>query len=261
MADTGISVAVITLNEADRILKLLRSVGFADEVVVVDSGSMDETVTLCRQAGAKVIAHDWEGYARQKQFALEQAKGPWVLSLDADETVSEALAVELVTAVAGSPPGTAGFSMPRLSRYLGRWIRHGGWYPDRKVRLVRKNRAHWTGDGLHEKLVVDGEVRALKHDIFHDVYRNISDQVGTIDRFSEVDATNRTPRGGWFVWLGVLHAVGKFAECYIWKGGVLDGVPGVVIAMNSSWYVFLKHAKRWEKNLDDSDTGPRSPAT
>jgi glycosyltransferase involved in cell wall biosynthesis len=250
MSETGISVAVIAKDEADRISRLLESVAFADEVVVVvDSISSDDTVPICRRAGARVVEHAWEGYARQKQFALTQARSPWVLSLDADEAVSAALAAEMVAAVDRAQERTAGFSMPRLSRYLGRWIRHGGWYPDRKVRLVRHGSAAWSDDGLHEKLTVKGEVAYLKNPILHYVYRNISDQVQTIDRFSDLTAAHRPPSGGWFLWLGMLHAMGKFIECYLWKRGFLDGHAGLVIAMNSSWYVFLKHSKTWEKSI------------
>lgn len=244
-----ISVVVITLNEADRIPALLDSAKFADEVIVVDSGSADATAEICRTAGARVVAHPWEGYARQKQLAMDLASGNWVLNLDADERISPALAAEIREAIRNAPADVCGFSMPRLSRYLGRWIRHGGWYPDRKVRLVRKGCGKWTGSGLHEKLEVTGAVRPLSSPILHEVYRNISDQIQTIDRFSGVYAGERKAAGGWFAAAGALHALGKFLECYLWKLGLLDGLPGLVIAMNSAWYVFLKHAKTWEKGL------------
>jgi hypothetical protein len=141
--------------------------------------------------------------------------------------------------------------MPRLSRYLGAWIRHGGWYPDRKVRLVRKGSGQWKGGGLHEKLEVSGKIQPLFSPILHDVYRNIGDQVKTINRFSDVYAKEHPATGAWFAAAGVFHALGKFAECYLWKLGFLDGAAGLVIAMNSAWYVFLKHAKVWEKGLKD----------
>ncbi|MEJ2717424.1 MAG: glycosyltransferase family 2 protein [Deltaproteobacteria bacterium] len=245
-----LSIAVIAKNEADRIGKLLKSVAVADEVIVVDSGSTDGTVEMCSSAGAKVIHHEWLGYAAQKQFAMEHAQGEWVLNLDADEALSEELSAEISTAIKNAPAEINGFSMPRLSRYLNRWIRHGGWYPDRKVRLVRRGCATWIGDGIHEKLDVSGRVRELTHPILHYVYRDISDQVRTINQFSTV-AANHRERGGsrWHLVAGVLHAVGKFFECAVWKGGVLDGMAGLVIAMNSSFYVFLKHAKAWEKGL------------
>jgi hypothetical protein len=181
---------------------------------------------------------------------MEQTTGEWVLNLDADEFLSPGLAGEMLAAVRNAPPGVAGFSLPRLSRYLNRWIRHGGWYPDRKVRLVRKRCGQWTGDGIHEKLEVNGKVEQLQNPLLHYVYRDVSDQVKTINGFSTVFAEHRGSSGsGWYLILGLFHAVGKFLECAVWKAGLLDGLPGLVIAVNSSFYVFLKHAKAWEKSL------------
>jgi len=247
-----LSVAVIARDEADRIGKLLRSVEFADDVVVVDSGSTDGTVEMCEAAKARVIHCDWRGYVEQKQFALEAADGEWVLNLDADEALSDPLAEEILVAIGSPPSEVAGFSMPRLSRYLNRWIRHGGWYPDRKVRLVRRGHGRWVGDGIHERLEISGEVRELHHPLLHYVYRNISDQVQTINRFSTVTADHRTRSGSslHLLW-GLVHAVGKFLECAVWKAGFLDGMAGLVIAVNSSFYTFLKHAKAWEKGLPE----------
>jgi glycosyltransferase involved in cell wall biosynthesis len=247
-----ISVVVITLNEVDRISALLKSVAFADEVIVVDSGSTDGTQEVCRAGGARLVTHPWQGFAAQKQFAMQLASFEWILNLDADERISDSLAAELQETIRIAPPEVCGFSMPRLSRYLGTWIRHGGWYPDRKVRLVRKGCGQWKGSGLHEKLEVSGKIQSLSSPILHDVYRNISDQVMTIDRFSDVYAEEHSATGAWFTAAGVFHALGKFAECYLWKLGALDGAAGLVVAMNSAWYVFLKHAKVWEKGLKDS---------
>ena len=241
-----IGVAVIAKNEADRIGRLLESVAFADRIVVVDSGSTDGTDRLCRAAGAEVLQREWQGYAAQKQEALEAVGCDWVLNLDADEAVSPELAEEIRAALPASSAALAGFSMPRLSRYLGRWIRHGGWYPDRKTRLVRPQMARWSGDALHETLETDGPVQPLSAPILHYVYRDIADQVATIDRFSGIYAAQRGPSGAGYLVAGVFHAIGKWVECYLWKGGVADGLPGLVIAMNSAWYVFLKHAKAWE---------------
>jgi glycosyltransferase involved in cell wall biosynthesis len=257
MKRPSLSVAIITRNEADRIGRLLKSIQFATEILVVDSGSTDGTPALCRNHGATVVEHPWMGYTVQKQIALEKAEAEWVLSLDADEMVSIALAEEIQTAIDNAPQDVGGFSMPRLSFYLGRWIRHGGWYPDRKTRLVRKGRGQWVGEALHEKLVVDGRVLRLSQPLLHYVYRNISDQLATIDRFSSIAAGERGRASGLYVLAGLGHAVGKFVECYLWKRGFMDGWAGLVIAMNSAWYVFLKHAKAWEMTLPDEDD-PRS---
>jgi glycosyltransferase involved in cell wall biosynthesis len=245
-----LSLVVIAKNEADRIGRLLDDASIADEIIVVDSGSSDGTIELCRSRGAQVVHHDWEGYVIQKQYALETAKGEWILNLDADEALSQESSQEILAAIQQAEPQVGGFSMPRLSRYLNRWIRHGGWYPDRKIRLVRKGRGRWVGDGLHEKLQVSGTVKELQRPLLHYVYRDISDQVNTINRFSTVSADHRKTSGSTgYLLLGLFHAVGKFLECAFWKRGILDGVPGVVIAVNSAFYVFLKHAKAWEKGL------------
>jgi glycosyltransferase involved in cell wall biosynthesis len=244
-----LSVVVIAKNEADRIGRLLASVKDAYEVIVVDSGSSDGTPEVCEHLGAKFVHMEWLGYARQKQAAMDLASGDWILNLDADEALSPELAMEIPRAMEAADPSITGFSMPRLSRYLNKWIRHGGWYPDRKIRLVRKGCGKWVGDALHERLEVAGSTLELKNPILHYVYRDICDQVETINRFSRVFAANRTGNAsGLYVLAGIFHAFGKFLECAIWKRGLLDGVPGVIIAMNSSFYVFLKHAKAWELN-------------
>jgi glycosyltransferase involved in cell wall biosynthesis len=253
--DPLLSLVVIAKNEADRIPMLLQSTACCDEVIVVDSGSTDATPEICRAAGARVVHHEWTGYVRQKQIALETARGEWILNLDADEALSGESQEEILHAIAHAESDVHGFSMPRLSRYLNRWIRHGGWYPDRKVRLVRRGHGQWVGDGLHEKLEVSGSIQKLKHPLLHFVYRDIMDQIKTINRFSSVTAEHRsTAASGLYVILGLFHAAGKFLECAVWKLGVLDGIPGIVIAMNSAFYVFLKHAKAWEKGLAHEQT-------
>jgi hypothetical protein len=140
-----------------------------------------------------------------------------------------------------------------LSWYLGRWIKHGGWYPDRKVRLVRRGMGKWYGDTLHEHLRVEGKTLHLTNPILHYVYRGISDQLNTMNRFSDIYADARGPSKSWFVVAGIVHMIGKFAECYVWKLGFRDGIAGLVIAVNSAWYVFLKHAKSWEIGLHEEN--------
>ncbi len=249
MKKAKISLSIIAKNEADRINRLLKSAEFADEVLVVDSGSIDGTQELCKKLGAKVVFHEWPGYAAQKQFAMEHTSSEWTLNLDADEEISDSLAEEVQYAVKNADPDVSAFSMPRLSRYLGKWIKYGGWYPDRKVRLVRRGKGMWKGEGLHEQLIVNGKIERLSEPILHHVYRSISDHVVTINKFSDIYAVERGPVGGWFVLAGAAHAIGKFIECYLWKLGFLDGIVGLIIAMNSAWYVFLKHAKAWESGL------------
>ncbi len=252
-----LSIAVISKNEADRIGRLLDSVRIADEVLVVDSGSSDRTVEICRQWGARVVYHDWLGYVIQKQLAQDLCQGEWILNLDADEALSAQGASELMREIDQAGPEVAGFSLPRISYYLNKWIRHGGWYPDRKVRVVRRGRGKWVGDGIHERLEADGEIRRLNHPILHYVYRDIFDQVATMNRFSTVTTEFRKePASRLYLIWGLAHAFGKFLECAVWKLGFLDGSAGFVIAVNSAFYVFLKHAKAWEKGLLKGEPDP-----
>lgn len=244
----SISIAVIAKDEAHIIGNLLSQGKFADEIVVVDSGSTDGTQEICSRAGARVIHRDWMGFALQKQFAMEQCVGDWIISLDADEAIPKELEIEILSAIKNADDTVNAFSMPRLSRYLGRWIRHGGWYPDRKTRIVRKGKGHWRGQGLHERLVVHGKTIPLRHHMTHHVYRNISDQVATINSYSSAHVEEFGKKGAPFLLLGLLHMAGKFLETYVLKLGFMDGLAGLVISVNSSWYIFLKHAKAWEKN-------------
>jgi glycosyltransferase involved in cell wall biosynthesis len=249
----SLSVVVITKDEEDRIERLLKSVAFADEIIVVDSGSTDATVDIARYNRAQVVYREWTDYVDQKQYAMGLANCEWILNLDADEEISQESANEIRDAVQSSPAHVSGFSLPRISKYLNRWIRHGGWYPDRKIRLVRRGASKWIGDGLHEKLEVSGEVRDLRNPILHYVYRDISDQIATINRFSTIVAeSNHKRRSGLYVLFGIVHSLGKFLECAVWKLGILDGIPGLIIAVNSSFYIFQKHAKAWERSLPNT---------
>ena len=223
-----LSVVVITKNEADRIGALLKSVSFTDEIIVVDSGSTDATIEICRNSGVRVEHQEWLGYVGQKQYAMELASGEWILNLDADEIVSDQLAQEICSAIENCDDHVTGYSMPRLSRYLDRWIKHGGWYPDRKLRLVRKGTGQWTGNDLHELLQTSGKVGTLNNPLLHYVYRDIFDQVSTINTFSDIIADSLVkPASHLYVILGIFHAIGKFLECAVWKLGFLRRYPRI----------------------------------
>lgn len=251
MPRQSLSVVVICCNEEDRIRDCLESVRWADEIVVVDSMSTDRTIELAREFTDRVIQRPWPGYVAQKNFALEQAKSDWVLSIDADERVSPELRKE-IEAVLEAPSGdVAGFDMPRHTFYLGRWVNHGGWYPDRKVRLVRRGLAQWEGDDPHDKLAARGAVGRLRGDLVHHTYRNFSHQIRIIDSFSNVVVGKYADdyakyRRGAIVPLMFVHPPLKFLECYAWKLGFLDGLPGFIIAVASAFYVFAKYVKAWE---------------
>jgi glycosyltransferase involved in cell wall biosynthesis len=245
------SCVIITHNEEKRLEPALKSVaGLASEVVVVDAESTDDTVKIARRSGARVFTRKWTGFADQKNFADAQAAGPWILSLDADERVSPELREELA-ALKGTEPDCAGFSMPRRVFYLGRWIRHSGWYPDRKVRLFRKDSAAWTGDYVHENLVVSGPVGTLRGALHHFTYASIAEHAARINRFSGLGAQKLYARGrkGRIAHLVVLPPA-RFLKSYFIKLGVLDGFPGLVIAALNAYAVFLRYAKLreiWKK--------------
>jgi len=242
-----LAVCVITLDEEDRIGECLDSVAWADELIVVDAGSTDRTAAVARAKGARVVVREWPGYAAQKNFALGQAASDWVLSVDADERVSPELAAEIRGLLAAPPEGIAGCSVPRRTWYLDRWIRHGGWYPDRKVRLVRRGRGRWEGSRVHERLVAEGPTRELRGDLLHYTYRDIADHLRRMDRFTTEAAQELAAGRRRSALFGMLvHPPAKFLKMYLLRAGFLDGVPGLIVAALGGYYVFLKYAKLWE---------------
>jgi len=241
-----LSVCIITRNEEAHIRACLESVAWADERIVVDSGSTDRTVEIAREMGARIVTHPFEGFVEQKNFALDQATCDWVLSIDADERVSPGLGEEIRAAVAADGSEVA-YSMPRKSWYLGQWILHGGWYPDRKLRLTRRGRSRWSGRNPHDHLYADGPTGELRGDLVHYTYRDISDHLRKIDNYTTLGARDAHARGVGFPLLRMLFHPGfRFLRMYLLKGGFLDGQAGFVLACLSGYYVFLKYAKLWE---------------
>ncbi len=244
-----LSVTIITLNEESNIARAIESVrGFAQETLVVDAGSTDRTVEIARHLGAKIITNPWRGYGQQKNFASSQAKYDWVLNLDADEEVSPELAIEIQqTLERDEKQGVAAYSVPRLTKYLGRWIRHGGWYPNRLVRLANRKHALWTEPDVHEEWVVRGSVTPLVHDLLHYPFRDIGDQIQTNLRFSRLGSEALRKRGQrknlFFL---LLKPIGKFVETYFAKSGFRDGIPGFIISVNAAHSIFLKYAYLFE---------------
>ena len=247
MGTPKLSITIITFNEEKNIRDCLESIKWADEIIVVDSFSTDRTVEICKKYTQKVIQRKWSGFLKQKKFAQEQATGEWILNLDADERLSPEAATEIKKEIINSTPDVNGFVFHRQSYYLGRWIKHGGWYPDAKLRLIRKDSGSWHGESLHEKLVCNGKVKYLKGKILHYVYRDISHQLETVDSFSRISADIWLKKGKRFKLLLLLTKPSiSFLTTYIWKGGILDGMPGLIISVITSYYVFLKYAKLWE---------------
>ena len=237
-----LTLVLITLNEAANLQRCLQSVPFVDEIVVLDSGSQDGTRELAQRLGATVHQEAWRGFGPQKQRAVELAKNDWVLCLDADEELSSALAEEIVARFAGLDPQVAyGFS--RLSFYLGRWIRHGGWYPDPQYRLFHRQHAQWSLDPIHES-VQAAQKQKLAGDLHHYVFRDIQHHLATNNRYSTLQAEQAVRQGRRFSqWRYLLKPLVKFFECYIFKAGFLDGAAGFFIAVNAGVSVFWRWAK------------------
>jgi len=243
-----LSLIVVTLNEEANIERCLKSVPFATEIVVVDSFSTDRTVEIAQKMGARVIQEQWRGYGPQKAFAVSQATNEWILSLDADEALSPESQNEIQTKFATLNP-EAGYELPRKSFHLGRWILHGGWYPDRQLRLFNCRHSQWSDNSLHEKVQVKHKER-LEQPILHWVFDDLSDQVITNDKYSTLGAKSLAESGQSFSLLKLIFKPwGKFIECYFIKLGFLDGLPGFVIAVGAGYSMFLRHAKLWEMQM------------
>lgn len=246
-----ISAVLITYNEEDRVEAALKSVaGIASEIIVVDSFSTDKTVKIARRYTERVYERTWTNFADQKNFANSHASHRWILSLDADERLSPALREELLR-MKNEEPDCSGFSIPRQVYYLGRWIKHSGWYPDRKVRLFSRDLGRWEGDYVHEKLVVTGEIKNLKGVIHHFTYRNIGDHVARINQFSSLGAQKLYAAKKKCRWhhLVLLPWV-RFLKSYFLKLGFLDGFPGLVVSVLNGYAIFIRYAKLreiWKK--------------
>jgi len=243
-----ISAVIITFNEEDRLPDALKSLtGVADEVIVVDSYSTDRTPEIARQAGAILYQNHFEDYGRQKNFAMQKASHDWVLNLDADERVALELERAIVELKKNEPSAnTSAFAINRKACYLGRWINHSGWYPDKKVRLFRKAKAHWQGR-IHERLVVEGEIGYLPGAILHYTYRNITDHIRRLNHYSSLQAEEILKQKKKFLLVRVLFLPSTtFIRHYFIKLGFLDGLAGFVIAVLSSWAAALKYLKAIE---------------
>ena len=247
MSRPTVSAVVICKDEESHIGECLDSLAWCDERIVVDSGSSDATLEVVKSRGAIALHHDWPGYVAQKNWALDQASSDWVLSLDADERCSDGLRAAIEAALE-SEPGEAGFAVRRHVHYLGRWIDHGGWFPDWKVRLVRRGHARWSGVDPHDKLTAEGRTARLDGELVHYTYPDFAGHLRTVQRFSDVVADEWQKEGRRFrLWRSVAHPPAKFLECYVWKSGWRDGWPGFVIAVTSAFYVFAKYVKLWER--------------
>jgi len=242
---TTLSVVVITLNEERRIAGCLAAVAWADEIIVVDSGSSDDTVAIAHGQGARVITRPFTTYAEQKNAALAAATGDWILSLDADERVPPELAAELRAAIA-DPGDAVGFLILRREHMLGQWIDHGSWGPAYKLRLARRGRGRWRG-AVHETLQVDGPTRRLHSPLLHETNYTIGDIVRKTNRYTTLEAQEAHAAGvRSSLWRMALYPPLLFLYSLIVRGGWRDGMAGFVLAALAAHYTFLKRAKLWE---------------
>lgn len=243
---TKLSITIITLDEEADIGDCLASVAWADEVVVVDAGSRDRTVEICERAGARVVRQPWLGYAAQKNLAIERATHDWIFSLDADERVTPELRRELA-ALLEREPECDGYCVPRRSYFLGRWMRHGGWYPDYNLRFFRRDKGRFRPREVHEAVEVDGRVGSCAAPIDHHTYRTLSEYVLRMDRYSTLAAAELRKAGVSPGWLDLLARPPlTFLRMYVAKRGFLDGMRGLMLAGCYASYTYFKYAKAWE---------------
>ena len=241
-----LTVTVITHNEARNIAAALESVSWADEIIVVDSRSTDDTMALARPRATRVESRGWPGYGAQKNYAAGLASHDWILSLDADERVTPELAREIRDLLASGPPAR-GYRIPRVAFYLGRWIRSTDWYPDYQLRLYDRRAGRWNERRVHEALVLDGATGTLRNELQHYPYRDIAHHLQTIDRYTTfaaedwLEAGRRASAAQAF-----FHPRFAFLRNYVLRRGFRDGSAGLLVSILNAHYVFLKFAKLWE---------------
>lgn len=252
---TRLSVTIIAWNEEDRLRACLESAAWADEIVVVDAESSDKTVLVAREFTDKVYVRPWPGFAAQKNFAIEHATGAWILSLDADERVTPELRDRILRILKDDGPAD-GYSIPRRNIFWGRWVRHGGLYPDYQLRLFRRRAGRFVENAVHESVTVSGSVETLAEPLLHHSYRDLEDFVRRSNRYSTLSAQDWIRRGKRAGLLGLAtRPFGRFFSMYIVQRGFRDGWRGFVLAVLYAEYVFLRMAKVWEARRAEGPHG------
>ena len=239
-----ISACIISFNEEKKIEDCLKSLaGIADEIIVVDSNSTDNTVAIAQKYTDRIILQDFLGFIEQKNFAVQQAENDWVLSLDCDERLSPELQ-DAITAIKGTIEQADAYRMPRKTFYIYRWLNHC-WYPDLKIRLFNKNTAYWGGTNPHDHIVISSSnIVQLPGDIYHYSFDSISDHIKTIDKFTEIGADELVRKNRSFNILSPFtHSIWTFLKLYIFKRGFMDGFAGIVVSVLSAMHVFVKYSK------------------
>ncbi len=246
-----LSIVLITLNEAANLPRTLTSLRGMGEIVVVDSGSTDATVKIAANSGARVFVEPWKGFGAQKNSAISHASGEWILSLDADEEVSAKLRAEIEALLLTEPPFAA-YRISRLNHFLGSPLRHGGYWPDPKLRLFRRGAASFEERPVHETMKATGQVGQLKGHLIHHCYPTMAEYIEHMNRYSTAGAQMLVERGragrswAWLAWNAVLNPAATFAYNYIFRLGFLDGRAGLLQHLNHSMYIHWKFVKAWE---------------
>jgi glycosyltransferase involved in cell wall biosynthesis len=240
-----LSAIIIARNEARNIAACLDALAFCDERIVVDGGSDDGTADIARAKGARVASAEWRGFGPQKNFALSLAGGDWVLSIDADERVSPALAQAIVAAIGQAGPDA--YEMPRRSSFLGREMRHSGWWPDHVLRLFRRGRARFSDDLVHERVVCDGRIGRLQEPLLHYPVVRLEDALSRMDRYSTAGAEMLATAGRVSFASGVTHGLWSFLRAYVWRLGFLDGREGFLLAVVNAEGTYYRYMKAWLK--------------
>jgi glycosyltransferase involved in cell wall biosynthesis len=238
----NLSVIIITKNEAVNIRACIESVAWADEIIVVDSGSSDATVEICRELGAQVYVHDWPGFGMQKNRALGYATKDWVFSIDADERVTSELRAEIQSALQGAQ--AVGYEIPRLSSFCGRYMHHSGWYPDYVLRLFRRSSGKFLDDLVHERVIVNGPIAKLQQLLLHESFRDLEQLLAKINHYSTASAQmlhrkNRTAS----LKKAVGHALWAFFRSYFLRAGFLDGREGFMLAVSTAEGTYYRYLK------------------
>lgn len=237
-----LSVVVITRDEAARLPACLASVDFADEILVMDSGSTDDTVAVAKSLGARVVHQDWLGYGPQKAAATRLSSHDWVLSLDADECLTPELATHIQEIL--QAPATVAYSLPRRNRFMGRWLLHGEGYPDWCIRLFDRRFAAWSDDKVHEKVIVDGRVECITGDLLHESEEGLAKYLDKQNRYTSIQAEIMFTTGRRFRWSKLLLSPPlRFVKFYIFRLGFLDGLPGLIHILIGCFNSFAKYAK------------------
>jgi glycosyltransferase involved in cell wall biosynthesis len=247
-----ISATLITYNEENNIAQALKSLSWADEILVVDSGSSDATVEICRSFNSRIIHRNWTGYVDQKNFAVEEARNDWIFSLDADERVSPELIRE-IEELNRRGFSSSGYKIPRAAFFMGRWIRHGSWYPDYQLRLFDRRTGKWEGGRVHESVRMRGNPAFLSGEILHYSYRNISEYLVRLETYSSLAALDYGQKGKRATFPGMIcNPIAVFLKSYLMKRGFLDGTPGLVVAAMAAVSVFFKYSKLYEIQLGNT---------